>query len=241
MKSLRCCHLVLIALVALLSGCAKKESAGDNNQDSEMVGITFKGGKGLRIADETKKIIGLEVVEASEQKITPEFSASFQIYRDAEGRAEATGFVTAEQAGQIKTGQSVALQWEEASTNKLQGKVLRLLPPASSGQTEVLLEVPDAGPPFEIGTTLEAVFTAQSAQSVTAIPRSAVLQTTEGTFAYVVNGDYFFRTAIKTGAENADFVEIKDGLYTGDQIVKQPVMTLWIAELHAIKGGADND
>jgi multidrug efflux pump subunit AcrA (membrane-fusion protein) len=72
---------------------------------------------------------------------------------------------------------------------------------------------------------------------VTAIPRSALLKTAEGTFAYVVNGNYFFRTPIKTGAENADFIEVKEGLYAGDQIVSKPIMTLWVAELQVIKGG----
>jgi hypothetical protein len=32
-------------------------------------------------------------------------------------------------------------------------------------------------------------------------------------------------------------VEIKDGLYAGDQVVLQPVMSLWLTELAAVKGG----
>ena len=45
------------------------------------------------------------------------------------------------------------------------------------------------------------------------------------------------RTPVKVGASSADFVEIKDGLYAGDQVVLQPVMSLWLTELAAVKGG----
>ena len=231
MIALAVCQLLLLSSFCGCSG--KKLSEQDK---PEQVGITFKSGKGLRIADETKKIIGLEIVEASDQKLSAKFSITVQIYRTNDTGSEATGFATDSEARQLNAGQTIRLK--STDRGSIEGKIIRVVPSAESGRAEVLLEIPE---PLDIGTTLEATFTAQEAQNVTAIPRSAVLKTTEGTFAYVVNGDYFFRTAIKTGAENADFVEIKDGLYSGDQIVKQPVMTLWIAELQAIKGGADND
>jgi len=232
---------LLIATVVVIapSGCGKKNLAKESKP--EPVGITFKASKGLRITKETKKIIGLEILEASEQKMSAQFSTGLQVYHDTEGKAAATGFVTAEQAKLLKPGQSVSLMMSENAETRVEGILTELHPLAKSGQTEVLIEIPDAPARWKIGTTFEAIFTAQEEQGVTAIPRSAVLKTASGTFAYVVNGDYFFRTAIKTGAENADFVEVKDGLYAGDQIVRKPVMTLWIAELQAIKGGADND
>lgn len=235
MKALRIIALAVCQLSLLLLPCGCSEKKLAEQPKPEQVGITFKSGKGLRISDETKQIIGLEIVEASDQKLSAEFSATVQIFRADDSRAEATGFVTDTEAKQFKPGQTVRLKSSDAA---IEGKLVRLLPLAQSGRTEVLLEI---SKPFKIGTTLEATFTAPGAQTVTAIPRSAVLKTTEGAFAYVVNGDYFFRTAIKTGAENKDFVEVKDGLYSGDQIVKLPVMTLWLAELQAIKGGADND
>jgi hypothetical protein len=229
-------HLFILVIALALSGCGRKNPAGGEPNQREQVGITFKSGKGLRIAEETKKIIELQIVEASDQKLAAEFSATVQIYRAEDASAEATGFVTDAEAKQLKAGQKVSLKSTNATN--VEGKLVRLLPLAQSGRTEVLIDIPQV---FKIGTTIEATFTAQEGLAVTAIPRSAVLKTAGGNFAYVVNGDYFFRTAIKTGAENADFVEIKDGLYSGDQIVKQPVMTLWVAELQAIKGGADND
>lgn len=237
----------LIAVTVMTSGCAKKDAPAETPKVREQIGITFKSGKGLRISDETKKFIGLEVVEAGDQKLATVFTTRVQVYghRSApEGTnvAEATGFIAEDQARQLPLGQTVALRRAKDSTPVL-GKLMRFNSFTQSAlhQVEILIETPDSQKLFPIGTTFEATVKARAAQSVTAIPRSAVLNTSEGTFAYVVNGDYFFRTAIQTGAANAEFAEVKDGLYAGDQVVKQPVLTLWIAELQAIKGGADND
>ena len=234
-------YLFVLVVALGLSGCGRKDPASEKPIQREQVGITFKGGKGLRISNETKKIIGLEIVEATDQKLAAQFFTTVQVYGYSGAHAEATGFVTEQDAKQVKENQIVTLNLPGSAATGFEGKVVRLVQFAQSAQTEVLIQIPDAEKQLKIGTTLEATFTAQEAQTVTAIPRSAVLKTTEGTFAYVVNGDYFFRTPIKTGAENKDFIEVKDGLYAGDQIVKQPVRTLWIAELQAIKGGADND
>jgi len=248
MRFIQFCQFILVAVA--LTACGKRESSEVKKEAT--VGIAFKSGKGLRISDETKRIIGLEIVEASEQKLAAQFAARVQVYGRGDSlaaiksdgtNAYATGFVSGEQASRLMPDQPVALKQAAASEARLQGRLVSVntFTETALRQTEVLIEIPDDQQRFKIGTPFEATFTAQDAQSVTAIPRSAVLKTTEGTFAYVVNGDYFFRTAIKTGAENTEFVEVKDGLYSGDQIVKQPVMTLWIAELQAIKGGADND
>jgi multidrug efflux pump subunit AcrA (membrane-fusion protein) len=72
---------------------------------------------------------------------------------------------------------------------------------------------------------------------VTVIPRSALLRTSEGTFAYVVNGDAFYRTPIKLGAEAGGLLEITDGLLAGDAVVTKPVETFYLIELRATKGG----
>jgi multidrug efflux pump subunit AcrA (membrane-fusion protein) len=70
-----------------------------------------------------------------------------------------------------------------------------------------------------------------------AIPRVSLLKTAEGSFVYAVNGERFVRTPVKVGAENSERVEITDGLYSGDQIVSNGVMPLWLAELQVLRGG----
>jgi hypothetical protein len=210
------------------------------------VGITYKEGKGLRIADETRRIIGLELVEASEQNLAAVISTTAQVYRQGDANAPVgylTGLVTEEEGRELKEGQAVVLELATSPGAKVNGTLARLNSSTQSllHQTEVLIQIPDPEGRYRVGTSFQATFTAAQPQQVTAIPRPAVLKTCEGTFAYVVNGDYFFRTPIKTGAESIDSVEVKEGLYAGDQIVKQPVRTLWVAELQAIKGGGACD
>ena len=76
-----------------------------------------------------------------------------------------------------------------------------------------------------------------TAGSVTTVPASALLKTAEGSFVYTVNGQFYVRTPVKTGLANDKLVEITDGLYSGDQIVTTPVMSLWMAELQVLRGG----
>jgi multidrug efflux pump subunit AcrA (membrane-fusion protein) len=63
------------------------------------------------------------------------------------------------------------------------------------------------------------------------------LRAVDGTFVYAVNGDSYFRTAVKVGAESESMVEITDGLLAGDAVVTKPVDVLWLIELRATKGG----
>jgi hypothetical protein len=245
MKPLLSLNLIA-AFVLMLASCSKKEPVVKAADKSEPIGIVYKEGKGLRIADETKKIINLELVEATEQNLSAVITTTVQVYRAGNSNnpvADLTGFVAEEQAGELNEGLSVALEPVSSPETKVFGTISRLNSSTQSSlhQVEVLIQVPDPESRYKIGTSFRAVFAAAKSQTVTAIPRSAVLKTSEGTFAYVVNGSYFFRTPIKTGTESADAVEVKEGLYAGDQIVKQPVMTLWVSELQAIKGGGDCD
>ena len=88
-----------------------------------------------------------------------------------------------------------------------------------------------------MGAYVEAVVPAGKAETVVAIPASALLKTAEGNFVYTVSGDRLLRAEVKVGEINNDIVDVKDGLYAGDQIVVNPVMTLWMAELQSIRGG----
>ena len=69
------------------------------------------------------------------------------------------------------------------------------------------------------------------------MPRSAVLETAAGKFAFVQNGDYLLRTPVTVGAENAEYAEITGGIYAGDVVAANPVETLYLIELRATKGG----
>ena len=63
------------------------------------------------------------------------------------------------------------------------------------------------------------------------------MRAADGTFVYTINGNAYFRTAVKIGAEAEGFVEVTDGLLSGDVVVTKPVEKLWLIELRATKGG----
>ncbi|MFA6288433.1 MAG: hypothetical protein WC661_13705 [Opitutaceae bacterium] len=75
------------------------------------------------------------------------------------------------------------------------------------------------------------------ASEVASIPTTALLRTVKGDFVYVVNGGWFLRTPVTTGASDSSHVEIKDGLYEGDTVVVRGVRALSLAEIQALNGG----
>ncbi len=101
---------------------------------------------------------------------------------------------------------------------------------------EDLIVALERTPPPVIGEFVDLDF-ATEPSPVLAVPRSALLDAATGTFVYVVNGEHYLRTSVKTEARSADFVEITDGLYAGDVVVVAPVEQLWLAELRLTKGG----
>ena len=76
-----------------------------------------------------------------------------------------------------------------------------------------------------------------TAKGVAAVPAEAVLRTVKGDFVFVVNGEWFLRTPVVLGGNEAGFVEVKEGLYEGDKIVAHGARALWLAELQAVNGG----
>jgi hypothetical protein len=245
-------HALTAALAVMLSlaGCGRKEAMV--HDEHHTVGASFAEGKGLHLPDDMKKAIGLELVEVTERKLAPTWTTEVQVYREAETvalqpvstdapapRALATGFVSADMAKQLRVGQPVKLQSARPPSEELRGTVARLDSNAGPalGGVEVIVEIPDAEKRLRVGTLLQAAITSEREEMVTGIPRSALLETATGTYAYVVNGSHLLRTAVVTGAENAEFIEIKEGLYEGDRVAAQPVLTLWLAELQYTKGG----
>lgn len=238
-----------VILLIAPCGCSPNHSATEKQETHELLGAAFKEGKGLELSEQTKKALGLEIVEVAEEKLLSTFVVPVQIYREASvtvvsshakpNRAYGTGIVSAEQAKQLKIGQVVHLELAESNAEQVQGSLIRLnrYTESALGGIEVLIEIPDSQHRFQVGMLFQAKFASKNEESVTAIPSSALLKTATGTFVYVVNGKHLFRTAVKIGSENGNFIEIKDGLYAGDQVAKQPVLSLWMAELQEIKGG----
>lgn len=221
-----------LGIATLNTSCLKADAAADAAHEAAPEnGAQFKKGEGLSITDEMKKAIGLQIADVGEEKV----ASAITINLSALKPHEASGWVSPQQAAQIKPGAEVELR-PEGNAPVFKGTVQRVeqMPFGTLGDYEITIA---AARPLTIGARLKATFRARAGEAVAAIPRSALLKTAAGTFVYAVNGSFYVRTPVKTGAMNDALVEITDGLYSGDQIVTTPVMSLWLAELQVLRGG----
>ena len=137
--------------------------------------------------------------------------------------------LTEAQAAHIRPGMEV-----ELGTTRGTVVSIEKAPYITLGDFEVTVQT---SAPMEAGAVIPATFRLPAGDAVTAIPNSALLTTAEGTFVYAKNDEFYIRTPVKVGAASGEHVEITDGLYTGDEIVTTPVMSLWLAELQVLRGG----
>jgi hypothetical protein len=221
-----------LGIATLNTSCLKADAAaGTTHEAAPENGAQFKKGEGLSITDEMKKSISLQIADVGEEKVASAITVNLSALKTH----EASGWLPPQQAALVKPGVKVDLQ-SEGNTAALQGTVQRVeqMSFGTLGDYEITIATTQ---PLTIGTRLKATFQAPAGEAVPVIPRSALLKTAEGTFVYAVNGAFYVRTPVKTGAMNDTQVEIIDGLYSGDQIVTTPVMSLWLAELQVLRGG----
>lgn len=246
--------ILAVAVVSSLSGCGKKsdhaEKEGEDGHGHEEgespSGAAFKPGKGVILTDETRKILGLEIAEASEQRLDDQIQANMQVFGETDHHpgldtdhtgcdVHGSALISQERASQIQTGLLALVQFPPSLT--LTGAVVAVQKAIARGESEAVIGVTNGANQLKAGQFAKVTILLPRKEAVTVIAKSAVLRTSEGTFAYVANGNAYIRTAIKLGAEGSDFVEVTDGLYSGDQVVTKPVQTLWLIELRATKGG----
>lgn len=229
------CCFPLLAM--LLAGCARKAADTTVAENAVALGPQFSAKKGLLLPDDTRQSLGLKIVEVTEQKVSATIEVQMRVYKTGDNASQASGTVTPEQAKLLKPGQS--LQIGAGDGRSFRGNVSGLNDQLqkATGMIEVLAEIPNVSAGPAAGTFFRASIALDSNENVVSIPRAALLQCSDGYSVYTVSGEHFVRTPVKVGASSADFVEIKDGLYAGDQVVLQPVMSLWLTELAAVKGG----
>ena len=218
-----------------LTGC-KQESTREP-ATTESVVPQFSAKKGLMLPERTRQSLGLKLVGVMERKLTSSMDMELRVYRKEAATAFASGVVTPEHAKLLNAGESVEIRLADGQrkTAKVTGVSDALR--QATGSLEVLVEIPGIPDSLPVGAFLQANATMVSQGTVVTIPRAALLGCSDGHFVYAVSGEHLVRTAVKIGALNAEVAEITDGLYAGDQVVLQPVMSLWMTELAAIKGG----
>jgi len=254
---------LLLALLAFFTACGGKppkqaegdgpakeeggEHGGHDDHGEEAEGAKFAEGKGISLMEETKKAIGLELVEAEERKLTPVVSIEAQIYRAAvepsrmngeqTGSAYAAALLPPALAEKLKPGDAATLKSHDTEYPATVWKIDAASKDAVNNE-EVILQIPGAQKSLHVGDFVSGSVT-QSGKSelLVTVPRSVVLETATGKFAYVENGSSLLRTPVTTGAESVDYIEITDGLYAGDVVASKPVESLYLIELRATKGG----
>lgn len=209
-------------------------------------GATFKPGKGVIVTEETKRILGLEVADVSEERLPAETKFTAQIFGERHHHlpnpadhsgcdVHGSGLVSEEVASNLKKGDCVLIQIP--AREPLRGVILAIQKAVALGESEVIVGISNAISVLQAGEFVPAAILHPVEQPTATVPRSALLRTSEGTFVYTVNGDAYFRTPVRTGAESGGRIGIADGLLPGDQVVVKPVQTLWLIELRATKGG----
>ena len=226
-----------MAVVLVLAGCGQKAVETTVAETTVLLGPQFSAKQGLLVPEDTRRSLGLKFAEVTEQKVRATIEVQLRVYQAGDHASLASGTVTPEQAKLLKPGQSFQILAGNGSSSS--GKVTALNDQLqkATGMIEVLAEIPSASAGPAVGKFLQADIALDSNESVVSIPRAALLQSSDGYSVYTVSGEHLVRTPVKVGASNSDLVEIKDGLYAGDQVVLQPVMSLWMTELAAVKGG----
>ena len=222
-------QLLSILIVAALPSCTDSAAKSAATEAVPENGAQFKKGEGLSLTDEMAKAIGLQTAEVTEEKITAQLPITLHILP---GGNEANGWLTAAQTAKVQPGMKVFFQGTPAQ----QGTVVRIENAALAMLGDVEVNVSLTTPLAE-GTEAKAMLDLPAGEATASVPKGALLTTAEGHFVYAKNGKFFVRTPVKVGATNETQVEITDGLYSGDEVVTTPVMSLWMAELQVLRGG----
>lgn len=230
------CNALLVLLPCGCSHDGKNEKAESTQADAESpTGVSFQAKSGLTVPKKTADFIGLQIVEVEERVVPSTNQFSAQVYSRRNGQAFATASLDKKTAESLRDGSALTVTAPDGQT--FRATVSKLTSLSANGSSEVLLEVEDAQSALKGSGYLTASVATGADKKVVSIPRDALLKTIEGHFVYTVSGERLVRTAVKVGAANESLVEITDGLYSGDQVAVQPVMTLWLAELQSLRGG----
>ncbi len=202
----------------------KEEKKGDEHGEEEKAGVAFKEGRGLTLSPEIIKALGLTTVEAADRPLSAIVNIVAQVFA-TKPHVLATASMSKE-AG------------ERLEKKSFTGAKITRIDRAATSATRLVDVVfaLERTPLPELGDFVSLAM-ASEPTNVLAVPRTAILDGATGTFVYVLNGEFYLRTAVKLGARSADYVEITDGLYSGDMVVVSPVDQLWLSELRLTKGG----
>lgn len=225
----------LLAATLVVTGCGPGAESVATLAETVIVGPEYTS-KGIYVPDDTRRSLGLKVVAIGEEEIAPTFDLTLRVYECTPSGVRASAFLSPEEAVMLRPGQTLEITTSTGlgaiGTIALVNEDLKDI----AGHVEVMVEIAaDAAIP--VGGFVAAKARVGGTEVVTSVPRTALIQGVDGYFVYTTSGNRFVRTPVVVGASKDDIAEIKEGLYSGDEVVAEPAMSLWLTELAAIKGG----
>jgi HlyD family secretion protein len=121
--------------------------------------------------------------------------------------------------GRIAVGQTASAEID-GKTYKL--KVAKVYPQVRNGQFQIdLLFVGPEPQSMQRGQTVQAKLTLGDASKALLVPNGAFFNDTGGTWVFVVDksGNGATRRAVQLGRRNSDYIEVLNGLQSGDRVI----------------------
>lgn len=228
---------IIMALASfLLQGCSQiTKTPATLTKEADVP--EFSVSKGLFLPESTRQALSLTQAEVTEGTVFEQMDFTLRVFSTNTGLAQASGLVAHKDLSKIAAEKTITASTQDGRLLNAEIDRVVLNSGNESGRAEILVRLNGPGPTPAVGEFISGSMTLPGNPESIAIPRSALLECSEGTFVYTISGDRFVRTAVEVGRKNPEHAEIVDGLYTGDEVVTHPVQSLWMTELAAVKGG----
>ncbi len=134
-------------------------------------------------------------------------------------RLEATLNVPEREIAKLKSGQSVNLTVDALPGRSFAGTVARVSPVVDNGSGTFRVVTSFSGDDLQPGMFGRLSINYDQRADALVVPRTALLEDGGEPAVYVVREGKAQRTALKLGYDDAGFIEVREGLHVGDEVV----------------------
>ncbi|HUR35357.1 MAG TPA: efflux RND transporter periplasmic adaptor subunit [Vicinamibacterales bacterium] len=140
-------------------------------------------------------------------------------------RVELGANVPAEHLAHMAIGESVVVRTDAYPDRSFDGRIVAVAPAVDpvTNTGLVRIRVENSGRLLKVGMFAEARVRLEEHKDALVVPASALVRDDEGAAVYVLTGDTATRTAVKTGLEQDDRVEVTSGVTEGQTILTSGV------------------
>lgn len=207
--------------------------ADGNKKSAESAVATAKAAKesALLAVEQAESFMGNTVITApisgyisSKNVALGQFaSAGMALFTIADTRSlEIEVKVTEAVVSSLKVGGKATVDVPSANVADTEGEVSLVNPvkDAATGMYIVRISVPNGDNALKVGMFADVTLvTTDSIEDALCIPTRAIVQTEEGNYVLVVNGNLAKKVWVECGVEDGEFTSVADGLAEGDIVV----------------------